>query len=163
MHDDRAFFEFLILEGAQAGLSWATILRRRENYRAAFANFDPAVVACYGQAEIERLLADAGLIRNRLKVAAAIENAQAYLAVQAEFGSFDEYIWQFVGGAPTRNAWRTPAEVPAQTTESAAMSTDLRRRGFRFVGPTICYALMQATGLVTDHLVTCFRWAELQA
>ena len=161
LHDDRALFEFLILEGAQAGLSWDTILRRRERYRAAFDSFDPARVAGYGQQDVERLLADAGIIRNRLKVAAAVQNARALLAVQAEFSSFDKYIWRFVGGQPKRNAWRSPADVPAQTRESEAMSKDLRRRGFSFVGPTICYALMQAAGMVNDHLVDCFRWEQL--
>jgi DNA-3-methyladenine glycosylase I len=163
LHDDRALFEFLILEGAQAGLSWDTILRRRDNYRAAFAGFDPEIVARYGESDAQRLLADAGIIRNRLKVSAAIANARAFLAVQEEFGSFDAYLWRFVGGRPQQNAWRVPSEVPSQTPASQTMSRDLRGRGFRFAGPTICYALMQATGMVNDHLVDCFRWATLAA
>lgn len=157
MQDDRRWFEFLILEGAQAGLSWDTILRKRPNYRAAFDGFDPALVARYDDAKVEALLADPGIVRNRLKVNAAIKNAQAFIAVQEEFGRFNTYIWRFVGGRPIQNAWRSRAEVPAQTAESDAMSKDLKRRGFNFVGSTICYALMQATGMVDDHLVECFR------
>jgi DNA-3-methyladenine glycosylase I len=162
VHDDRTFFEFLILEGAQAGLSWETILRRREQYRAAFDNFDPALVARYEQRKVAHLLADTGIIRNRRKIAAAIQNAAAFLAVQAEFGSFDAYIWPFVGGRPRRNAWGSLAELPATTRESALMSKDLMRRGFGFVGSTICYAFMQATGLVNDHTVDCFRYDQLE-
>lgn len=161
VHDERALFEFLILEGAQAGLSWSTILGRRDNYRAAFDGFDPAVVAAYTPAKVETLLADAGIIRNRRKIEAAVANARAFLAVQREHGSFDAYIWGFAGGAPKLNAWRSPAEVPATTPESDAMGRDLKRRGFTFVGSTICYAFMQACGLVNDHTVDCFRHAEL--
>jgi DNA-3-methyladenine glycosylase I len=156
-HDDRRLFEFLILEGAQAGLAWITILRKREAYRRAFDDFDPALVARYGDAEVARLLDDPGIVRNRLKIAAAITNAQAFLTVQREFGSFDAYLWRFVDGKPVRNAWRTMAEIPAETTISAAMSRDLKARGFKFVGTTICYALMQAIGMVDDHLVSCHR------
>lgn len=162
VHDDRLLFEFLVLEGAQAGLSWSTILRKREAYRRAFAGFDPSKVARFDEKRIERLLQDPGIVRNRLKVQAAVTNARAMLEVQREFGSFDAYIWQFVGGKPRRNRWRTLAEIPAQTPEATAMSTDLKRRGFRFVGPTICYAFMQAVGMVNDHLVSCFRYRELR-
>ena len=161
VHDDRTLFEFLILEGAQAGLSWETILRRREQYRAAFDHFEPALVARYDQRKVEHLLADTGIIRNRLKVAAAIQNAAAFLAVQAECGSFDAYIWSFVGGRPRRNAWGSLAELPATTSESDLLSTDLKRRGFAFVGSTICFAFMQATGLVNGRTVDCFRYAQL--
>ena len=161
VHDDRLWFEFLTLEGAQAGLSWDTILRKRDAYRRAFDNFAAARVAGYGERRIAALLADPGIVRNRLKIAAAVRNARAFLAVQTEFGSFDRYVWAFVGGRPRRNSWRSHAEVPAQTPESEALSKDLRRRGFTFVGPTICYALMQATGLVNDHLVGCFRRREI--
>ncbi len=161
VHDDRRLFEFLILEGAQAGLSWRTILQRRDGYRRAFAGFDPDAVAWFDEARVEELLADPGIIRNRLKIEASIANAQAFLQVQGEFGSFDAYIWQFVGGQPQQNAWATSAEVPAQTPESLAMSRDLQRRGFKFVGPTICYALMQATGMVNDHTTDCFRHRRL--
>jgi DNA-3-methyladenine glycosylase I len=161
IHEDRRLFEFLILEGAQAGLSWDTILRKRDQYRAAFDHFDPAVITGYRPSKVEQLLADPGIVRNRLKIAAAILNAQAFLAVQAEFGSFDAYIWQYVGGQPKRNAWRLLAETPAQTPESDAMSRDLKRRGFKFVGSTICYAFMQAVGMVNDHVVDCFRYAQL--
>lgn len=161
VHDDRTLFEFLILEGAQAGLSWETILRKRDAYRRAFDAFDPARVAGYDAARIEALLQDPGIVRNRRKVAAAVQNARAYLAVQAEHGSFDAYLWAFTGGRPRQNAWSSLAELPAHTPESHALSRDLRRRGFNFVGPTICYALMQAVGLVNDHLVTCFRHREL--
>ena len=162
LHDDRRIFEMLVLEGAQAGLSWLTILRRREAYRSAFGRFDPQVVARYGPREVASLLADAGIIRNRLKIEAAIGNARAFLDVQREFGSFDRYIWRFVGGRPKQNAWKTLDAVPARTAESEAMSRELRARGFRFVGPTICYAHMQATGMVNDHLVGCFRHRAVQ-
>lgn len=157
VHDDRQLFEMLCLEGAQAGLSWLTILRKRAQYRIAFDGFDPVAVAAYDEAKVAALLADPGIVRNRLKVEAFIRNARAFLAIQAEFGSFDAYIWRFVGGAPIVNRWRTLQELPTQTPESVAMSRDLRRRGFTFVGPTICYAFMQACGLVNDHLVSCFR------
>jgi DNA-3-methyladenine glycosylase I len=157
VHDDRLLFEFLVLEGAQAGLSWITILRKRENYRKAFARFDPRKVARFGAAEEKRLLADEGIVRNRLKISAAIDNARAFLAVQDELGSADRLLWSFTGGKPRRNRWRSGRDVPAQTPESEAMSKELRRRGFRFVGPTICYAFMQAVGMVDDHLVGCFR------
>jgi DNA-3-methyladenine glycosylase I len=159
VHDDRVHFEFLVLEGAQAGLSWNTILNKREGYRNAFADFDFETVARYSDEDELRLLADAGIVRNRLKVSSAISNAQALLAVRAEFGSFDDYIWRFVGGAPKVNAWKSYKDLPASTPESDVMSKDLRRRGFRFVGSTICYAYMQATGLVNDHEVSCFRSA----
>jgi DNA-3-methyladenine glycosylase I len=161
LHDDRAFFELLILEGAQAGLSWDTVLRKRARYREVFDGFDVGKVARYDQKKARDLLKDAGIIRNRLKIAAAISNAQAFLKVQKEFGSFDKYIWQFVGVKPKQNAWRTHKSLPAKTVESDAMSKDLKKRGFRFVGSTICYAFMQATGMVNDHLVSCFRHAEL--
>jgi DNA-3-methyladenine glycosylase I len=161
VHDDRLIFEFLILEGAQAGLSWLTILKRREQYREAFENFDPQKVAGYDENRIAQLLANPGIIRNRLKIKSAVANAKAFLAVQGEFGSFDRYIWSFVGGKPVINAWESMADIPAQTEESRAMSKDLVRRGFKFVGPTICYAHMQATGMVNDHVVECFRYAEL--
>lgn len=160
-HDDRKLFEMLILEGAQAGLSWITILKRRETYRHAFDNFDPAIIARYDDAKVAVLLADPGIIRNRQKVAATIQNARAFLDVQDAFGSFDAYIWQFVGGLPRQNAFTKLSQIPAETPESRAMSKDLRKRGFSFVGPTICYAFMQACGLVNDHLVSCFRYAEL--
>lgn len=162
LHDDRRIFEMLVLEGAQAGLSWLTILKKRDAYRRAFDRFDPRRVARYGEARIARLLADEGIIRNRLKVRSAVTNAQAFLAVQEEYGTFDRYVWQFVGGRPRQNAWRTLEEVPARTAESDAMSRDLRSRGFKFVGSTICYAHMQATGMVNDHLVDCFRHREVQ-
>ena len=161
VHDDRRFFEFLILEGAQAGLSWDTILKKRDNYRRAFARFDPRAVARFGKKEIANLMKDPGIVRNRLKIESAITNAAAFLAVQEEFDSFDKYIWQFVGGRPRRNRWRTPGQVPAFTPESDAISKDLKKRGFRFVGSTICYAFMQATGMVNDHLITCYRFREL--
>lgn len=161
VHDDRTLFEFLILEGAQAGLSWDTILKKREAYRAAFDGFDPTLVAGYGPLKVEQLLADPGIVRNRLKIASAIRNARAYLAVQEEFGSFDAYLWPFIGGRPKRSAWRSLAEVPARTPESDALSKDLQRRGFKFVGSTICYALMQAVGMVNDHTVDCFRHAQI--
>ena len=162
-HDDRVLFEFLVLEGAQAGLSWSTILDKRLNYRQAFDNFDPRNVARYDARKVTKLLADPGIVRNRLKIAAAIHNAKAFLAVQQGFGSFDAYIWRFVGGRSRRNAWQTMKEVPARTPESDAMSKDLLRRGFKFVGPTICYAFMQAVGIVNDHLVTCYRYSEIDA
>jgi len=162
-HDDRVLFEFLILEGAQAGLSWTTILNKREHYRRAFDGFDPARMARYGEAKLDRLLADPGIVRNRAKIAAAVQNAKAFLAVQKEFNTFDAYLWQFVGGHPTQNAWRSARSVPAQTPESEKMSKDLLKRGFRFVGPTICYAFMQAVGLVNDHLVSCYRYPRIQA
>ena len=160
-HDDRTLFEFLILEGAQAGLSWITILRKRDAYRCAFAGFDVATVAAFDEERIATLLADPGIVRNRLKINAAVGNARAFLAVQREFGSFDAYVWGFVGGQPLVNTPATLAEVPAETAESRALSADLKRRGFRFVGPTIMYAYMQAVGLVNDHLVTCFRHSPL--
>jgi DNA-3-methyladenine glycosylase I len=160
-HDDVTHFEFLVLEGAQAGLSWSTILRRRAGYRKAFAGFDPAKVARFTPARVEKLLLDPGIIRNRAKVEATIRNARAFLAAQEEFGSFDAYVWDFVGGAPKVNRWRRIGQVPATSAESEALSKDLRRRGFGFVGPTIVYAHMQSTGLVNDHLVGCFRYAEL--
>jgi len=163
VHDDRALFEFLVLEGAQAGLSWDTILKKREHYRKVFDNFDAEKVARYGARKVEQLLADPGIIRNRLKIAAAVQNAKAFLAVQAEFGGFDPYIWQFTGGKPKQNAWRSAKEVPARAPESDAMSKDLRKRGFQFAGSTICYAFMQAVGMVNDHAVDCFRYAELQS
>jgi DNA-3-methyladenine glycosylase I len=161
LHDDRALFEFLILEGAQAGLSWDTILRKREQYRVAFDRFDPQLVARYEADKIDELMADPGIVRNRRKIEAAIQNAKAFQAVQEQYGTFDAYIWRFVDGRPRRNAWRSPADVPASTAESDAMSKDLRGRGFAFVGTTICYAFMQATGMVNDHVVDCFRYAEL--
>jgi DNA-3-methyladenine glycosylase I len=163
VHDDRLLFEFLILEGAQAGLSWDTILNKRENYRNAFAGFDPKKVACFGRNERARLMKNPGIVRNQLKIESAISNASAFLAVWREFGSFDRYIWQFVGGAPRQNRRRTMRQVPASTPESDAMSKDLKMRGFRFVGSTICYAFMQATGMVNDHLISCFRYREIQS
>jgi DNA-3-methyladenine glycosylase I len=156
VHDDRVLFEFLILEGAQAGLSWETILNKRENYRKAFDRFDARKIARYDKRKVRELLANPGIVRNRLKIAATISNAQAFLAVRKEFGSFDKYIWQFVGGKPLVNRWERSTKVPARTTESDAMSKDLKARGFRFVGTTICYAFMQATGLVNDHARDCF-------
>jgi DNA-3-methyladenine glycosylase I len=161
VHDDRVLFEFLILEGAQAGLSWDTILRKRDRYRKEYDNFDPAKVARYTDKRMAKLLADPGIVRNRLKIAAAVQNAQAFLRVQDEAGSFDAYIWQFVGGKPKRNAWKLPKQVPATTPESDAMSKDLSRRDFKFVGSTICYAFMQATGMVNDHSVDCFRYSQI--
>lgn len=160
VHDDRKLFEMLILEGAQAGLSWLTILRKRENYRQAFDNFQAEKIAAYDDQQVAALLANPGLVRNRLKVNATIKNAQAFLQVQEEFGSFDTYIWRFVGGQPLQNTWKSLVEIPTQTPESKAMSKDLQKRGFKFVGPTICYALMQATGLVNDHVVDCFRYQD---
>jgi DNA-3-methyladenine glycosylase I len=161
VRDDRTIFEFLVLEGAQAGLSWLTILRKREHYRRAFAGFDPVKVAAYNDAKIEALLADPGIVRNRLKVRSAVTNARAFLEVQREFGTFADYIWGFVGGTPKINRWRSIQEIPARTPESDALSKDLLRRGFSFVGSTIVYAHMQATGLVNDHTADCFRWREL--
>ena len=161
LHDDRALFEFLILEGAQAGLSWETILKKRENYRRAFHDFDAARIARYDEKEVERLLADAGIVRNRLKIQAAILNAQNLHRVQEEFGSFDSYVWQFVGGRPIKNRFRSLSELPGQTAQSDAMSKDLLRRGFKFVGSTICYAFMQAVGMVNDHTIDCFRYNEV--
>ena len=158
VHDERVLFEFLILEGAQAGLSWDTVLKKRARYREVFAGFDPEKVARYDARKKKALLADAGIIRNRLKVDAAVSNARAFLSVQKEFGSFDKYIWQFVGGQPKQNQWKAGQRVPAKTKESDAMSNDLQKRGFRFVGSTICYAFMQAVGLVNDHSVDCFRY-----
>ena len=163
VHDDRLWFEFLTLEGAQAGLSWDTILRKRENYRRAFAGFDPVAVSRFDESDVARLLDDPGIVRNRLKVASAVRNAGAFLEIQDEFGSFDAYIWRFVDGRPIRNAWRALKEVPASTPVSDAMSKDLKKRGFKFVGSTICYAMMQATGMVDDHLVGCFRHGECGA
>jgi len=157
LHDDRRLFEMLILEGAQAGLSWSTILRKREAYRRAFDGFDPTKVARYAAARVARLLADDGIVRNRAKIEATVANAAAFLAVQREHGSFDAYLWRFVGGRPVQNTPRTLRDVPAETEQSRALSRDLRQRGFRFVGPTICYAFMQATGMVNDHIVDCFR------
>ena len=162
VHDDRTLFEFLLLEGAQAGLSWITILRKRDAYRRAFANFDPAAVAAFDEDQIAALLADPGIVRNRLKIRAAVDNARAFLAVQRELGSFNAYVWGFVGGQPIVNQWQSLREVPAETAESRALSADLKRRGFRFVGPTIIYAYMQAVGMVNDHLVTCFRHAPVR-
>jgi DNA-3-methyladenine glycosylase I len=161
VHDDQTHFEFLVLEGAQAGLSWATILKRRPGYRKAFAGFDPAKVARFTPARVEKLLLDPGIIRNRAKVEATVRNARTFLDVQEEFGSFDTYLWGFVGGQTVVNAWRRTAQLPATSAESEALSKDLRRRGFGFVGPTVCYAHLQAAGLINDHLVGCFRYAEL--
>lgn len=161
VHDDRIHFEFLILEGAQAGLNWSTILKKREGYRKAFADFNPEVVANYSEAEMEELLLDPSIIRNKLKVKSAVTNAQNFLKVQEEFGSFDKYIWSFVGGKPIVNKWRTMADVPATTAESDIMSKDLKKRGFKFVGSTIMYAYMQACGLVNDHIKDCFRYKEV--
>ena len=161
LHDDRALFEFLILEGAQAGLSWITILKKREAYRAAFRNFDLETVAAFTDADQARLLADAGIVRNRLKIASAVRNARAAIAAAEEFGSLDAFLWRYVDGAPIVNTWRTLKEVPASTPVSDAMSKDLKKRGFNFVGSTICYAFLQATGMVNDHLVGCFRYVEV--
>lgn len=161
VHDDRQLFEMLILEGAQAGLNWITILRKRDSYREAFDHFDAHKIAAYDDTKIAELLANPGIIRNRLKVNAAILNARAFLQLQAEFGSFDTYIWQFVGGKPLVNHWHSIREIPAETTESRAMSKDLLKRGFKFVGPTICYAFMQATGMVNDHTTDCFRYQQM--
>ncbi|MFT5721419.1 MAG: DNA-3-methyladenine glycosylase I [Motiliproteus sp.] len=160
LHDDQRLFEFLILEGAQAGLSWLTILNKREHYRRVYDNFDPVLVAAYDVDKVEALLADPGIVRNRLKVRSSISNAQAFLSVQAEFGSFDHYLWSFVGGSPRINGWRSMAEVPVSTADSEALSKALKKRGFKFVGPTICYALMQATGMVNDHLLGCHLYPQ---
>jgi len=160
-HNDRRLFEFLVLEGAQAGLSWDTILRKRRNYRAAFDRFDPKLIARYDRRKIHSLLQNPGIVRNRLKIASVVQNARVFLAVKEEFGSFDGYIWQFVGGRPRVNAWRALKQVPARTPESDAMSKDLKKRGFTFVGSTICYAFMQAVGMVNDHRVDCFRYRQL--
>ena len=161
VHEENNWFEFLTLEGAQAGLSWDTILKKRERYREVFAGFDAAKVARYGAVQIRKLLGDAGIIRNKLKIEATVSNARAFLKVQQEFGSFDAYIWRFVEGRPKQNAWKLHAKVPARTPDSDAVSKDLQKRGFRFVGSTICYALMQATGMVNDHIVTCFRYSQV--
>ena len=161
VHDDRVLFEFLILEGAQAGLSWNTILKKRENYRKAFNGFSSEKVARYGKRDVQRLLGNEGIVRNRLKIAAAIQNAKSFLIIKKEFGTFDAYLWTFVGGQPIQNSWQRLADLPARSAESDAMSRDLLRRGFKFVGSTICYAFMQATGMVNDHLVTCPRYAKL--
>jgi DNA-3-methyladenine glycosylase I len=161
LHDDRALFELLVLEGAQAGLSWATILKKRENYRRVFAGFDPDVVARYTDLDVERMMGDAGIVRNRQKIASAIGNAGALLEVRREFGSFDAYVWGFVDGAPVPNAFRSMTEIPARSERSDALSKDLKKRGFRFVGSTICYAFMQAVGMVNDHTVDCFRYREV--
>jgi DNA-3-methyladenine glycosylase I len=162
-HDERYLFEMLVLEGAQAGLSWTTILRKRENYRRAFGGFEPSAVARFGAADVERLLGEAGIVRNRAKIEAAIANAHATLAVQEELGSLDGLLWSFVGGRPVQNRWASLGEIPAETEESRAMSKELKRRGFRFVGPTTLYAFMQAAGLVNDHVVDCFRYREVAA
>ncbi|QXP84940.1 DNA-3-methyladenine glycosylase I [Methylococcus sp. Mc7] len=161
LHDDVKLFEYLVLDGAQAGLSWTTILKKREGYRAAFDGFDPERVARYDDAKIAALLADPGIVRNRLKIESAVRNAKAYLRIQEEFGSFDAYLWRLVDGTPVRNAWRELREVPASTPLSDALSRDLKQRGCNFVGSTICYAYLQAAGLVNDHLVDCFRWSEV--
>jgi DNA-3-methyladenine glycosylase I len=162
VHDDQVWFEFLILEGAQAGLSWDTILQKRERYREVLCGFDAAKVARFDGKKVRALLRDPGIVRNRLKIAATIANAQAFLRVQKEFGSFDKFIWKFVGGAPIQNQWKLQKEVPAKSAQSIALSKELLKRGFRFVGPTICYAFMQATGLVNDHLVSCYRFREIR-
>jgi DNA-3-methyladenine glycosylase I len=162
LHDDRKLFEFLVLDAFQAGLSWAIVLKKREAFRKAFSNFDPCRVSKYDGKKVKALLTDAGIIRNRMKIEATIANARAFLAVQREFGSFDRYLWQFTGGKPKRNRWRTLSQIPPLSAESDAMSKDLKARGFRFVGSTICYAFMQAAGMVNDHLVGCFRYAEVR-
>jgi DNA-3-methyladenine glycosylase I len=161
LHDDRALFEFVILEGAQAGLSWDTILKKRDRYRVAFDGFDAKKIAKYDRRKIQALLGDEGIVRNRLKISSAVQNAAAFLAVQSELGSFDRYIWRFVGGKPRANAWKTITQVPSRSAESDAMSQDLKKRGFTFVGTTICYAFMQATGMVNDHVVECFRYRQV--
>ena len=162
VHDDRRLFELLILEGAQAGLNWLTVLKKRESYREAFAGFDPAEVARFDEARVEALLRNPGIVRNRLKVRSAIRNARAFLKIQEDYGTFDAYVWPFVEGVPKVNRWRSLTEIPAQTPESERMSKDLKKRGFNFVGPTICYAFMQAVGLVNDHTVDCYRYHEVQ-
>ncbi len=163
VHDERKLFEFLILEGAQAGLSWSTILNKRQAYIQAFDNFEPAKVASYDDAKVQQLLANPGIVRNRLKIQAAIQNARSYIAVQDQYGSFGTYVWQFVDGKPILNSWKSLQEIPAATKEADAMSKELKKRGFTFVGSTICYAFMQAVGMVNDHVVDCFRWQEVQA
>ncbi|MBN2601815.1 MAG: DNA-3-methyladenine glycosylase I [Candidatus Marinimicrobia bacterium] len=163
VHDDRKLFEFMVLDAFQAGLSWSTILKKRENFRNAFDNFQPEIIAGYGQEKIDTLLQDAGIIRNKAKVNATVKNAKAFLAVQKEFGTFDQFIWQFVGNHPIVNKWKTMAEIPAKSPEAEAMSADLKKRGFGFVGPTICYAFMQAAGMVNDHEVGCFRYNEVNS
>lgn len=160
-HDDRRLFEFLVLEGSQAGLSWLTILRKRDNYRKAFDDFNAEVIAEYDERKVAELLSNTGIVRNRLKILATIQNAKAFLTIQQEFGSFDSYIWQFVGRTPKNNAWKILKEIPSKTLESGAMSKDLIKRGFKFVGPTICHAFMQATGMVNDHIVDCFRYNDV--
>ena len=162
VHDDQRLFEMLTLEGAQAGLSWITILRKREHHRRAFSGFDPGQIARYDSRRVERLLANPGIVRNRLKIESTIKNARAFLTIRDDMGSFDQYIWQFVGGAPKQNAWKDLGHVPSHTTESNAMSRDLKKRGFGFVGPTVCYAFMQATGMVNDHVTNCFRHAAVR-
>jgi DNA-3-methyladenine glycosylase I len=162
VHDDRLLFEYLILEGAQAGLSWSTILNKREGYRCAFAGFDPETVSAFGERDIERLMADAGIVRNRAKIQSTISNAARFLEIQAEFGSFDAYLWRFVDGAPIHNEWQRADQVPVSTIQSDALSKDLKRRGFKFVGTTIMYAFMQAIGMVNDHTTDCFRWQQLR-
>jgi DNA-3-methyladenine glycosylase I len=162
VHNDRKLFEMLLLEGAQAGLSWITILRKRENYRKAFEEFDPEKIARYDRIKIRKLLAEEGIVRNKLKIAAAIQNAKAFLDVQKEFGSFEAYVWPFVSGRTIQNKWKSLKEIPASSAEAVALSKDLRRRGFSFVGPTICYAFMQAVGMVNDHIVSCFRYSALR-
>jgi DNA-3-methyladenine glycosylase I len=162
IHDDRSLFEFLVLEGMQAGLSWETVLKKRDSYRAAFDNFDAAAIAVYDQSKVKQLMANPNIIRNRLKIEAAVQNAKSLVALQNEFGSFDKYVWRFVDNQPKQNRWESPEEVPIQTPESSALSRDLRRYGFKFVGPTICYAFMQAVGMVNDHLVNCFRHEEVR-
>jgi DNA-3-methyladenine glycosylase I len=161
LHDDRKLFELLILEGAQAGLSWIIILKKRQNYRKAFDGFDPNKIARYDSNKIEELLSNKGIIRNKLKIKSAVQNARAFLSVQKEFGSFDAYIWDFVCAKPIKNAWKTPEEIPSKTKESIAMSNDLKKKGFNFVGPKICYAFMQAVGMVNDHTIDCFRYHEI--
>ena len=163
VHEERKLFEFLILEGAQAGLSWSTILNKRQAYIQAFDNFEPAIVANYNDTKVQALLANPGIVRNRLKIQAAIQNARSFLKVQDQFGSFDTYIWQFVDGKPIQNSWKSLQEIPATTKESDAMSKELKKRGFTFVGSTICYAFMQAVGMVNDHIIACFRWQEVKA
>ena len=163
IHDDRSLFEFLVLEGAQAGLSWSTILRKREGYRKAFDNFDARKISQYSENDVSRLLANPDIIRNKLKINATITNARAFLQVQEQFGSFDRYIWQFVNGRPIQNSWEKMTDIPSSTPESAAMSKDLQKRGFKFVGATICYAFMQAVGMVNDHVIDCFRYEELKS
>jgi len=161
LHDDRKLFEFLMLDGFQAGLSWITILKKRSNYRKAFDHFDPEKIAAYNLRRVKTLMSDKGIVRNKLKIEAAVKNASAFLVVQKEFGSFNDYIWRFTGGKTIKNAWKTMADIPAQTKASAEMSQDLKKRGFKFVGPTICYAFMQAAGMVNDHVVDCFRYHQV--